>query len=213
MFFVNAVPQDNTGANLELLRSRNSFITKIMDDGQRSSSSAAQASGYSFGDNTISVGASVINSILGLHSTGDALYTAAYGDTVVLTTYGGNTPQMRVMVPINVKDGASLSGFFLSTFNVARTGSGITGTFTVRLCKMSSGGTVTTIATGTVLIPDSAGTKGFSMRATGSPVSFTSTDFLVLELEIAQTSGTHNTTNYSYATLTTAAASSIFHIF
>jgi len=210
MIAVIANPQEYKPDNLRKLDTQNTLSCKLLSNAGRTSQTNNQTGGYAFGNTAITVGSTAINTWVNHPQDTDILYNSSVGATTILTTYNGNTPQMRVAVPVLARAGATISSILVENIDVVLAGTGVTGTLNVRICKMTSGGTVTTIATASKLV--SASESDISIVGIGSPVTMASGDYIVIELEIAQTSGTHNGTNYTYAQFPLNAANAIFHI-
>ena len=194
MLSIIANPQDNSPINTRLFDTKNLFTTKMLNTGGRTSFNVTQAGGYAFGTQMMTIGSTVINTGLFILENPDTFYTTALGTQTFLTTYDGNVPLMRVGTLVEAKSGQTIESITLQNLNFNLVGAGVTGTFRAKLCKMSSDGTITTVATATKVI--SAVVTDISLFASATSVALAAGDRIVVEMDILLTSGTHSTTNY-----------------
>lgn len=194
MFSVIANPTDTKPTQIRKFNFDNFFNCKSISAAGRTSHAAG---GVSYNTSVIfSVGGTDINSFFAVPEDSTFFDLNAFGAFPYCSTYNNVTGGVRIMVPYPCGDGQTAQGFFWKTFSLELAGSGVTGTATIALKKMSlTSGTLTTIATTDIVI--SADVSNTSIFVNGaSPVSLTSDDVLVFDISVAPTTGTHNTTNY-----------------
>jgi len=200
MFQLNTNTTGGSADNLKKLATSSIFITKHVGDAGRTTTTVAQAGGADFGNIVETVGSTKINTYLGVVQNTDLILnpSATYGDTLYLTTYGGNDPLCRMACILPCKTGQQITGFSIQRIQaIYLNGTGVTADFTATLKKMATNGTLTTMATTTKSIAATA--SNVTLGATFAPVTMNAGDRLVIEYALTRTGGTHNTTNFIYS--------------
>ena len=211
MFSILANPIEVKPENLKLLATANYLTTKHCSAMGRSTINQDQNGGFGFGDILETVGATVINGYMAVLGNPDCLRTGDFAAQAIVNTYNNRTTSFRMAMPIPCKTGKTITGFSYEYLRI-QSGSGVTATITATLKKMAANGTLTQIATAS-FGTTANGTQYVTLANSGTPTVMNEGDRLIMEVQMAPLSGTHNTTNYCYAYFLASANNQILQIF
>jgi hypothetical protein len=203
---------NNSWVKLESNAEISTTLTKQTDNCGRSNVNITQGGGFTYGTTVETVGSTVINGYYGVSSDPRTDFRDNdYGQLIAMTTRNNETAQCRLLYPVDLA-GKSIYGFLYEQIAFSRTFTPGTATATFTLKKMNASGNLTTIATATHLYPATSDYYT-SLSATGTPVSFTTGDRLVMELQLAPTTPTHDLSKYCYFVLFNTAANAILNVY